>query len=143
NLETPHHIIERLRFDDPRLEELQSSYQHIQQEEEVTSLTPHRTHEIKARPEAVVKGITPAQPAPGANGTATTAQDGLWQRIISRFKGPEATDSTQKIHTPEETISQQKPAQDSNQADSQDESRARKPAKKPRRSTARRAANKG
>src|SRR5699024_8707541 len=112
NLETPHHIIERLRFDDPRLEELQSSYQHIQ-EEEVTSLTPHRTHEIKARPEAVVKGITPAQPAPGANGGATTAtQDGLWQRIVSWFKGPETSSDAQKKQSANEGSSQQKSGRD-------------------------------
>ena len=86
NLETPHHVIERLRHDDPRLEELQSSYQHIQEEEETTSLTPHRTHEIKARPEAVVQGITPARPAPAAT-MANAQQDSLWQRIIGWFKG--------------------------------------------------------
>src|SRR5690625_1785931 len=90
NLETPHHVIERLRQDDPRLEELQSSYQHIQQEEEPTSLTPHRTHEIKARPEAVVKGSTPEQPAPAAH---NGSQEGLWQRIIGWFKGPEGGDT--------------------------------------------------
>ncbi|AQS51113.1 ribonuclease E/G [Paenalcaligenes hominis] len=65
SLETPHHIIERLRHDDPRLEELRSSYQQVKVEEEST-LTPHRTHEIKPRPVALVKGVTPAQPAPMA-----------------------------------------------------------------------------
>src|SRR5699024_5517938 len=134
----------RLRFDDPRLEELQSSYQHIQEEEEVTSLTPHRTHEIKARPEAVVKGITPAQPAPGANGGATTAtQAGLWQRLVSWFMGPGTSSDAQKKQRANEGSSQQKSARDRQQADSQDEGRARKGAKKPRRGSARRAAKKG
>ena len=64
NLETPHHVIERLRHDDPRLDELRSSYELVQQPEQQDSLVPHRSHDIKPRPEALVKGITPAQPAP-------------------------------------------------------------------------------
>uniref|UniRef100_A0A1I7Z171 Ribonuclease G n=1 Tax=Steinernema glaseri TaxID=37863 RepID=A0A1I7Z171_9BILA len=53
NLETPHHIIERLRHDDPRLDELRSSYELVQQPEQQDSLVPHRSHEIKPRPEAL------------------------------------------------------------------------------------------
>lgn len=140
NLETPHHIIERLRFDDPRLEELQSSYQHIQQEEEITSLTPHRTHEIKARPEAVVKGITPAQPAPGANGAAP--QEGLWHRIVSWFKGSDHDPSpAHKAPTSNNTKHQDTPRR-SRKAAAQEEGSTPKAAKKAKRSSTRRAAKK-
>ncbi|CCN17408.1 ribonuclease E [Bordetella bronchiseptica MO211] len=63
HLETPHHHIERLRHDDPRLEETKTSFELA--EAPATDLTwQPREHEIKARPEALVKGITPAQPAP-------------------------------------------------------------------------------
>ncbi|MEZ2721396.1 Rne/Rng family ribonuclease [Paenalcaligenes hominis] len=84
SLETPHHIIERLRHDDPRLEELRSSYQQVKVEEEST-LTPHRTHEIKPRPVALVKGVTPAQPAPMAAVEKQT-QVNLLTRLSSWIK---------------------------------------------------------
>lgn len=64
HLETPHHHIERLRHDDPRLEETKTSFELA--EAPATDLTwQPREHEIKARPEALVKGITPAQSALG------------------------------------------------------------------------------
>ncbi len=84
SLETPHHIIERIRNDDPRLEELRSSYQQVKVEED-TTLTPHRTHEIKARPEALVKGVTPAQPAPMAAVTPVVSV-GLLTRLSAWIK---------------------------------------------------------
>ncbi|WP_032826655.1 Rne/Rng family ribonuclease, partial [Bordetella holmesii] len=63
HLETPHHHIERLRHDDPRLEEPKTSFELA--EAPATDLTwSPREQEIKTRPEALVKGITPAQPAP-------------------------------------------------------------------------------
>ena len=64
NLETPHHHIERLRYDDPRLEDLKNSFQLVQQPEAPTSWKPNKEAEAKPRPEALVKSITPAQPAP-------------------------------------------------------------------------------
>lgn len=90
NLETPHHIIERLRHDDPRLEDLKTSFQQVQAEAP-TTLTPHRTHEVKPRPEALVKSITPSQPAPTAASVAKKAQAlSLWERIKSWFAPAEA-----------------------------------------------------
>ncbi|MFW8565695.1 Rne/Rng family ribonuclease [Orrella sp. 11846] len=65
HLETPHHIIERLRHDDPRLEQLASSYELIQAPSTDETWSP-RTHEIKPKPEALVKATTPSQPAPPA-----------------------------------------------------------------------------
>ncbi|MFC3339695.1 Rne/Rng family ribonuclease [Paracandidimonas soli] len=64
NLETPHHHIERLRYDDPRLEDLKNSFQLIQHPETQAAWKPNKETEAKPRPEALVKGITPAQPAP-------------------------------------------------------------------------------
>ena len=89
NLETPHHIIERLRHDDARLDEVKTSFQQVQ-EEAPSTLTPHRTHEVKARPEALVKGITPSQPAPTAASVAKVAdKPSLWKRIMAWFSPTE------------------------------------------------------
>ena len=63
HLETPHHHIERLRHDDPRLEEVKTSFELVEAPSTDAAWQP-REHEIKSRPEALVKGITPSQPAP-------------------------------------------------------------------------------
>ncbi|WP_175209265.1 Rne/Rng family ribonuclease, partial [Achromobacter anxifer] len=63
HLETPHHHIERLRHDDPRLEETKTSFELVEAPATDAPWQP-REHEIKSRPEALVKGITPSQPAP-------------------------------------------------------------------------------
>src|SRR5690625_3744886 len=125
NLETPHHVIERLRQDDERLEDLQSSYQHIQQEEE-TSLTPHRTHEHKPQQKAVVRGIRPSEPAPGTN---RATQEGLWQRVISWFKGPD----TAAGQTPSEPSAAKKSAPASTREDDASQQRERRARKRPAR----------
>ena len=99
NLETPHHIIERLRHDDPRLDELRSSYELVQQPEQQDSLVPHRSHEIKPRPEALVKSTTPAQPAPmskpaaaaaAASAAANDNKPGLLKRLLNWLSGAPA-----------------------------------------------------
>lgn len=98
NLETPHHIIERLRHDDPRLDELRSSYELVQQPEQQDSLVPHRSHEIKPRPEALVKSTTPAQPAPMSKPAAAAAasaaagdnKPGLLKRLLNWLSGKPA-----------------------------------------------------
>ncbi len=63
HLETPHHHIERLRHDDPRLEEVKTSFELAEAPATDAAWQP-REHEVKSRPEALVKGITPSQPAP-------------------------------------------------------------------------------
>ncbi|AMS75558.1 ribonuclease E [Bordetella pertussis] len=98
HLETPHHHIERLRHDDPRLEETKTSFELA--EAPATDLTwQPREHEIKARPEALVKGITPAQPAPvstpapaKAPAAAAAAQGGLggWFKRLTSWLGGSA-----------------------------------------------------
>ncbi|NYT85519.1 Rne/Rng family ribonuclease [Pollutimonas harenae] len=97
NLETPHHHIERLRHDDPRLEESKSSIELVSQPEEQLTLASSKNQEAKAatRPEALVKGITPAQPAPisttaSAASTATAQGPGLIKRLINWLTGASA-----------------------------------------------------
>ncbi len=106
NLETPHHHIERLRHDDPRLEESKTSFDLVQSPNTEMTWSPNKDHEAKARPDALVKGITPSQPAPVSShavapaATTAAAGPGLFQRIVNWFTGsgssPEAksTEST-------------------------------------------------
>src|SRR5690606_12114400 len=98
HLETPHHHLERLRHDDPRLEEIKASFELVDAPSTVMDWVPAGA-DIKAKPEALVKGITPAQPAPSSNGAAkqpaiqaalppsTSASEitatGLWRKLIS------------------------------------------------------------
>ena len=64
HLETPHYKLERIKHDDPRLEESHASYTMAEQAETDISYSKRQKEEAKPRQEAVVKGITPDQPAP-------------------------------------------------------------------------------
>jgi len=95
HLETPHHHIERLRHDDPRLEELKTSFELVEAPATDAPWQP-REHEIKSRPEALVKGITPSQPAPvstpapAAPAPAPAAAGGLgglFKRLVGWLTG--------------------------------------------------------
>jgi ribonuclease E len=69
NLDTPNYRLERLRHDDPRLENLQASYTMIDEAEEEVGIT--RREKTKAKQEPVIKGILPETPAPVAVPKAT------------------------------------------------------------------------
>src|ERR1700744_1664235 len=69
HLDTPHYKLERLRHDDPRLEEPRASWKMA--EEAARGLQAgtryhQRPEEGKPKQEAAVKGITPEKPAPSA-----------------------------------------------------------------------------
>ncbi|MBZ4317685.1 hypothetical protein LAM21_25055, partial [Mycobacterium tuberculosis] len=67
HLETPHYKLERLRHDDPRLDEDKASYKMAEEAaKELEADTAYSTRKEAAKPrqEAAVKGITPDQPAP-------------------------------------------------------------------------------
>jgi ribonuclease E len=64
NLDTPNYRLERLRHDDPRLENLQASYTMIDDVEEEVGIT--RREKTKAKQEPVIKGLLPETPAPVA-----------------------------------------------------------------------------
>lgn len=84
HLETPHHHIERLRHDDPRLEDIKTSFDLVDAPSTDMSWAP-KEQEIKAKPEALVKGITPAQPAPVSSTPAKKAETASTPGLISRF----------------------------------------------------------
>lgn len=64
HLETPNYKLERLRHDDPRLENLQASYTMIEEPDEEVGIT--RREKAKAKQEPIIKGVLPDQPAPPA-----------------------------------------------------------------------------
>ncbi len=64
HLETPHYKLERIKHDDPRLEDVQASYAMAEEAETDISYGKRQKEEVRPRQEAVVKGITPDQPAP-------------------------------------------------------------------------------
>jgi ribonuclease E len=64
HLETPNYNITRLRHDDIKLGEVQTSYQMVERPAEEITLPSAAQEPKPARPQAAVKGITPSQPAP-------------------------------------------------------------------------------
>jgi ribonuclease E len=69
HLETPHYKLERLRHDDPRLDDQKASYvmaEEAARELETDTAVSRKDAEVKVRPEAAVKGITPNAPAPAS-----------------------------------------------------------------------------
>jgi len=104
NLETPHHIIERLRHDDPRLEDLKSSFQLVQSSEASAALAVSKDNGTKPRPDALVKSITPTQApvaTPSEASKAKTAQSaeadsgsGFFKRVWQWLIGATATPQT-------------------------------------------------
>ncbi|MGE4125990.1 MAG: Rne/Rng family ribonuclease [Pusillimonas sp.] len=99
NLETPHHHIERLRHDDPRIENPASSLELVQAPETDIAWQPSKAQEAKARPEAIVKSLTHAQPAPvvatpekpAAIATPAATGPGLLKRLMNWLTGSSAT----------------------------------------------------
>ena len=107
HLETPHHHLERLRHDDPRLEDSKTSFELA--ESPATELTWNpREQEVKPRPEALVKGITPAQPAPVSTPAPAAAAKpaegaglgGLFKRLIQWLSGGAEAKPAEKAAEP-------------------------------------------
>ncbi len=64
HLETPHYKMERIKHDDPRLDDLQASYKMAEEVDTDVGYSKRKAEEARPRQEAVVKSITPDQPAP-------------------------------------------------------------------------------
>ncbi|MBN9331296.1 Rne/Rng family ribonuclease [Comamonas sp.] len=63
SLETPHYHLERLKHDDPRLDDLDASYKMADVQEEPTQIT-RRSQEPTNKQTPVIKGVLPDAPAP-------------------------------------------------------------------------------
>ena len=100
HLETPHHHIERLRHDDPRLEDVKTSFDLVDAPSTDMSWAP-KEQEVIAKPEALVKGITPAKPAPVSSPSpartakavseVNTETPGLFKRLMGWLTGSSAS----------------------------------------------------
>jgi ribonuclease E len=64
-LETPNYKLERLKHDDPRLDNITASYKMAEEAEDVTAVT-RRSQEPTNRQTPVIKGVLPDAPAPVA-----------------------------------------------------------------------------
>lgn len=107
-IETPHYHVERLRHDDPRLDEIKPSYDRAAElapELETPYAAARSEDKVRARQEAVVKGVVPETPAPVAAApmapvvaapppaplaAPAPAAKSLWTRIVEFFGGTPA-----------------------------------------------------
>jgi ribonuclease E len=64
-LETPNYRLERLKHDDPRLDNIEASYKLADEIEDPTSVT-RRSQEPTNKQTPVIKGVLPDAPAPAA-----------------------------------------------------------------------------
>jgi ribonuclease E len=112
HLETPHYKLERIKHDDPRLEESHASYTMAEEAETDISYGKRQKEEVKARQEAMVKGITPDQ-APiverkvvelvvaVAPMVAKPLQEGFFSRLFGFFRSKEAAPVAAPVVIPE------------------------------------------
>ncbi len=110
HLETPHHHIERLRHDDPRLEDVKTSFELVDAPSTDMSWAP-KEQEVKTKPEALVKGITPSQPAPVSSTPAKSADSGpakpgLFKRLIGWLTGGSSEETKEE---PKKTETRDRP----------------------------------
>ena len=110
HLETPHHHIERLRHDDPRLEDIKTSFELVDAPSTDMSWAP-KEQEVKSKPEALVKGITPAQPAPVSSTSAkkadaSEASPGFFKRLFGWLSGGSSTEKKTEEAKPSESREQ-------------------------------------
>jgi ribonuclease E len=94
HLETPHYKLERIKHDDPRLDDLQASYRMAEEVDTDIGYSKRKAEEAKPRQEAMVKSITPDRPAPiverkpepGAASTDEAAAEGFLSRLFGLFR---------------------------------------------------------
>jgi len=108
HLETPHYKLDRLKHDDPRLEEHHASYAMAEQVDTDIGYSKRQKEDVKPRQEAMVKSITPETapiverketPAPVVSAPAPAAGPGFFAKLMSFFFG-KSEESTTKVATP-------------------------------------------
>ena len=114
HLETPNYEVERLRSDSEKLDSVMPSYQMVNRPvEEVAAAKAAELESKPARPEPIVKGIIPTQPAPisaeprprateSIVAPPVAAAPSIWKRITSLFSA-EPTPQPQPTPPPETT----------------------------------------
>ncbi len=98
NMETPHYTVTRLRQDDMTAENLQASYKlvAIPEANHVTSKAAQETK--PQRPQAVVQGVTPPQPAP-MRAVGGASQPSIFTKLIGWLKSLGAEKTPEKVIT--------------------------------------------
>ena len=134
NLDTPHYTLERLKHDDPRLDNIEASYKMAEEMEDATTVT-RRNQEKHNKQEPVIKGVLPDAPAPAAvprpvvmapvalkaaapaaapayvpAPVAPPAEKGLFGWIKTLFNGPEADAPTPAAPIAQEVKKDERPA---------------------------------
>ncbi len=110
HLETPHYKLERLKHDDDRLASYRATYTLAESPDEDDSYLARRLEPQPVRQAAMVKGITPSQPAPlpvevvappapmpvaqavaaAPSAAAVEAREGFFGRLLNMFKSKPA-----------------------------------------------------
>ena len=115
HLETPHYKLDRLKHDDPRLEEHHASYAMAEQVDTDIGYSKRQKEDVKPRQEAMVKSITPETapiverkeiPAPVISAPAQPSGPGFFAKLLSFFFGK--SDDQAKVSAP--AIVDEKPA---------------------------------
>ncbi|HEY8353444.1 MAG TPA: Rne/Rng family ribonuclease [Methylophilaceae bacterium] len=138
HLETPNYSITRLRHDDVNSENTRASYQMVElpSEEVVVSA---KQEARPPRPEAAVKGITPASPAPEERSRAVKSdKPGIVSRILGFFGV-----GKQKEKTAEEKNGQRREAQRNRRGRGRDRARGQERTERPAVTAAERNGNNG
>jgi ribonuclease E len=96
HLETPHYKLERLKHDDPRLEEVHASYAMAEQADTDIGYSKRQKEDVKPRQEAMVKSITPDTapiverkeviPALAAASVPAPASEGFFAKLFGFFR---------------------------------------------------------
>ena len=96
SMETPHYTVTRLRQDDMTVENLQASYKLVATPE-ANHITAKAAQEAKPqRPQAVVQGVTPPQPAP-MRAARGAAQPSIFTKLIGWLKSLGAEKPPEKL----------------------------------------------
>jgi ribonuclease E len=96
-LETPHYKLERLRHDDERLATYRSSYSLAEGPSDEGAYLDRKFDAGKPRQEAVVKGVTPEQPAP----TAAPRVEPVSPPVTAAVPPVPATPAAQRVEPPQ------------------------------------------
>ena len=82
-LETPNYKLERLKHDDPRLDNIEASYKMADEMEDATTVT-RRSQEKHNKQEPIIKGVLPDAPAPVAVPKPVVVPDAAAPKVTPR-----------------------------------------------------------
>ena len=108
HLETPHYKLDRLKHDDPRLEDHHASYAMAEQADTDIGYSKRQKEDVKPRQEAMVKSITPETApiverkevvAPVAPAPVAAPSQGFFAKLMGFFFG-KSEEKTNTVATP-------------------------------------------